>query len=62
MNWRSWDLHQTIINGFWQGKRGNEPGRWEVVVRELDASNLDDGHVADVGKDKPGGMILGVSG
>lgn len=42
--------------------RGNELGRGEVVVRELDASNLDDRYVAGLGMDKPGGMTLGNSG
>lgn len=50
------------ISGFWQDTRGNELGRGEVVVRELDASNLDDRYVAGLGKGKPGGMTLGNSG
>lgn len=33
-----------------------------MVVRELDASNLDDRYVAGLGKGKPGGMTLGNSG
>lgn len=35
------DLGAT--NGFWQGTRGNELKRQEVVVRQWDASNLDYG-------------------
>lgn len=33
-----------------------------MVVRELDASNLDDGHFAGLGKDKRGGVTLGING
>lgn len=32
------------------------------MVRGLDALNLDYGHVAGLGKDKPGGVTLGMSG
>lgn len=38
-----WIVDLGATNGFWQGTRGNELKRQEVVVRQWDASNLDYG-------------------
>ena len=38
-----WIVALGATNGFWQGTRGNELQRQEVVVRQWDASNLDYG-------------------